>query len=95
MKKINTKLNTKINRQHTKKRLLERYNLICNNDEIKQITNIIIKGKSTPLHSISSNVDIHKIPFKNRNIIALFHKKCKEIITVNPEIQSMNRMRIK
>ena len=71
-------------RQHTKIRLRERYGLKCSKQDLKLMKRIITEKKSTPVRSISNNIRLHLINFNGSDILVMYHKKYKEIITVYP-----------
>ena len=72
-------------RQHTKVRLRERYGIVCNKEDLKQMRTLILKNESIPIHKLSINVKLHLIKFEGIDIFVLYHKKYKEIITAYPQ----------
>lgn len=72
-------------RIHAKKRLEERYGLTVNRKELREIISLIQGGNACFLERKSTRVTKWQLQYKGRDIIALYDKNRKNLITVLPQ----------
>lgn len=68
-------------RNHTKSRLNERYNVIFTNQDLKNMVELIKTGKSKIIKSFSNTRTLHKLIYKDIEMIVVYNKYYKEIAT--------------
>lgn len=66
---------------HTKNRLIERYNVVFTNQDLKDMAIMIKTGKSKIIKSFSNTRTLHKILYKEIEIIVVYNKHYKTIAT--------------
>lgn len=71
-------------RIHSKKRALERYNLVLNRFDFREIIKIIHSGKTLEAYSISNRVTVHKLIYADILLRVVYDKMRKEIVTFLP-----------
>ena len=67
---------------HTKKRALERFDIVLNNEDIKNIRYKIRNNKSNTLGQLSNRVSIHLLNYKNKEMLFLYDQDRNAPITV-------------
>ena len=72
-------------RVHFKRRLRERYGMHINRHEYRNIVNRVKSGMSSCILVQSNTRSVHRIPYKDREIIAVYDKQRGELITALPE----------
>ena len=68
-------------RKHTINRLRERYEVDFNNEDLKNMKELILIGKTKPIKALSNSRTIHKIYYKKLSFIVIYNKNYKEIAT--------------
>ena len=69
-------------RTHTKVRLQERYNVNFNHEDSKILKGLIRAGKSEIVKVYSNARKVHKVNYKEMDILVLYNKNLQEIATV-------------
>ena len=71
-------------RRHVKKRADQRYEIKLTKDDLRDITAKIRSGDSVPIDCPNNTLNKrrHKVTFNGQDIIVVYHKKYKELVTV-------------
>lgn len=70
---------------HAKKRLKQRYGLELNSKQLREIVVMIMLNKSDGIEKQSNRVSKHKVRYMGKDIIVLYDKIRKNIITALTE----------
>ena len=68
-------------RRHTKGRLIERYEVAFNDEDLKNMKKLIMLGKTKIIKALSNSRTIHEVFYKDLNILVIYNKQYKEIAT--------------
>ena len=67
--------------KHARRRFEKRFNISLNDNQYKQLINIIRKGKATFVKKQSNRVSLWDLEFEGHQIRVVYDKKTKAIVT--------------
>ncbi len=70
---------------HSKKRAKERYDMNLTKADAERIVKLIYDQRSKPIHYISKSKKVHLVHYNNKDIIVIYCKKSKAIVTLLPK----------
>ena len=70
---------------HSKKRAKERYDMNLTKADTERIVKLIHEQRSKPLEYISKSKKAHLVHYNNKDIIVIYCKKSKAIVTLLPK----------
>jgi len=72
-------------REHAKRRALQRFGLTISSEDLKQIVKDIQDQKARFLRRESTRITVWEIDFRNKNLTVVYDNKRKEIVTFLPD----------
>lgn len=77
----------KSQKKHAKRRAFERYGIVLNEDELKQIASYIRKGKADLIRKRSNRVSVYMVRWKDKSYPVVYDRLRRTIVTFLPERQ--------
>ena len=75
------KTKTSAERQHAKRRAVERFNLKLNRKTLAVINSLIRNNQTIPIRKQSNRVSIHLVEYEGRKMKAVYDRNRKTVIT--------------